>query len=119
MEPASSPATTKSVCFETEPVTFPKWVRRAESVQVLGAHAQPLRVAALGGSVGGTVEGEVVRFPDLAALEAAPDGSLAGKIVFVDYHMQARRDGSDYGNSGRVRWGGPSLAIRKGAAPAA
>ncbi|QNN45789.1 M28 family peptidase [Thermomonas brevis] len=99
----------------TEPVTFPKWVRHSESVQVLGAHAQPLRVAALGGSVGGTVEGEVVRFPDLAALEAAPDGSLAGKIVFVDYHMQARRDGSDYGNSGRVRWGGPSLAIHKGA----
>jgi hypothetical protein len=100
----------------TEPATFPKWVRRSESAQVLGAHAQSLRVGALGGSVGGTVEGEVVRFPDLAALEAAPDGSLAGKIAFVDYHMQARRDGSDYGNSGRARWAGPSLAIRKGAA---
>lgn len=100
----------------TEPVTFPTWVRRSESAQVLGTHAQPLRVAALGGSVGGTVEAEVVRFPDLAALEAAPEGALAGKIAFVDYHMQARRDGSDYGNSGRVRWAGPSIAIRKGAA---
>lgn len=100
----------------TEPVTFPKWVRRSEAAQVLGAHAQPLRVAALGGSAGGTVEGEVVRFPDLAALEALPDGALAGRIAFVDYQMQPRRDGSDYRNGGGIRGRGPSLAIRKGAA---
>ena len=100
----------------TEPVTFPKWVRRGETAQVLGANAQPLHVAALGGSVGGTVEGEVMRFADLAALEAAADGSLAGKIAFIDYQMQPRLDGSDYGNGGRARWAGPSLAIRKGAA---
>lgn len=100
----------------TEPVTFPKWVRRSEAAQVLGAHAQPLRVAALGGSAGGTVEGEVVRFPDLAALEAAPDGALAGKIAFVDYQMQPRRDGGDYRNGGGIRGRGPSVAIRKGAA---
>ncbi len=100
----------------TEPVTFPKWVRRSEALSVLGAHAQPLRVTALGGSPGGTVEADVVRFPDLAALQAAADGSLAGKIVFVDYTMQARRDGGDYRNAGRIRWGGPSVAIAKGAA---
>lgn len=100
----------------TEPVTFPKWVRRSEAAQVLGEHAQPLRVAALGGSAGGTVEGEVVRFPDLAALEALPDGALAGRIAFVDYQMQPRRDGSDYRNGGGIRGRGPSLAIRKGAA---
>ncbi|MFN3703840.1 M28 family peptidase [Thermomonas sp.] len=99
----------------TEPVTFPKWVRRSESAQVLGPHAQPMRVAALGGSVDGTVEGEVVRLPDLAALEALPDGALAGKIAFVDYQMQARRDGSDYRNGGGIRGRGPSVAIRKGA----
>lgn len=100
----------------TEPVTFPKWVRRSEAAQVLGAHAQPLRVAALGGSAGGTVEGEVVRFADLAALEAAPEGSLAGRIAFVDYQMQRRQDGGDYRNGGGIRGRGPSLAIRKGAA---
>jgi hypothetical protein len=71
----------------TEPVTFPKWVRRSEHAQVLGEHAQPLVLTALGGSPGGTVEGEVVRFADLDALKAVPDGSLAGKIVFVDYQM--------------------------------
>ncbi|RZA13467.1 MAG: peptidase M28 family protein, partial [Lysobacteraceae bacterium] len=56
----------------TEPVTFPKWVRRSEHGEVLGAHAQKLALTALGGSAGGTVEAEVVRFADLAALQAAP-----------------------------------------------
>ena len=101
----------------TEPVTFPNWVRRGERADVLGAHAQPLVVSALGNSPGGTVEGEVVRFPDLAALDAAPEGSLAGKIAFVDYRMQRYRDGHDYGaaGGGGVRGKGPSAAIRKGA----
>ena len=98
-----------------EPVTFPKWVRRSERAAVLGAHAQPLGITALGGSPGGTVEAEIVRFADLAALEAAADGSLAGKIAFVDYQMKAARDGSDYHNGGTIRSKGPSVAIRKGA----
>lgn len=99
----------------TQPVTFPKWERRGEQAQVLGDSAQPLQLTALGGSPGGTVEGEVVRFADLAALEAAPAGSLAGKIAFVDYAMQRARDGSGYGPGSRVRSRGPSAAIRAGA----
>jgi hypothetical protein len=99
----------------TEPVTFPKWERRSEHAEVLGKHAQPLAITALGGSPGGTVEAEVVRFADLAALQAAPEGSLKGKIAFVDYQMTAYRDGRDYGNGGAVRSKGPSEAIRKGA----
>jgi len=99
----------------TEPVTFPRWVRRSEHGEVLGGSAQNLVLTALGGSVGGTVEGEVVRFPDLAALQAAPDGSLKGKIAFVDYQMQRKQDGSDYRNGSGIRFGGPSVAIQKGA----
>ena len=83
---------------------------------MLGAYAQPLVVTALGGSPGGTVDGEVVRFADLAALEAATPGSLAGKIAFIDYAMQRARDGSGYGPGSRVRSRGPSAAIRAGAA---
>ncbi|MGO1071898.1 M28 family peptidase [Lysobacter sp. CA199] len=98
-----------------EPVSFPKWERRSEHAQVLGAHAQPLTLTALGGSPGGTVEGEVVRFADLAALEAAPAGSLAGKIAFVDFAMPRAKDGAGYGPGGRVRSRGPSAAIRAGA----
>lgn len=99
----------------TQPVTFPKWERRGERAEVLGPHAQPLTLTALGGSPGGTAEGDVVRFADLDALNAAPDGSLAGKIAFVDYRMKKARDGSDYGNGGKIRSRGPSAAIRKGA----
>ena len=99
----------------TEAVTFPKWERRSESAAVLGAHAQPLTITALGGSPAGTVEGEVVRFADLAALEAAPEGSLAGRIAFVDYQMPAARDGAGYGKGSAIRSKGPSAAIRKGA----
>ena len=99
-----------------EPVTFPKWERRSEHAQVLGANAQPLVISALGGSPGGTIEGEIVRFADLTALEAAPDGSLAGKIAFVDYVMERMRDGSGYGPASRLRSAGPSVAVRKGAA---
>ena len=98
-----------------QPVSFPKWVRRSERGDVIGAHAQPLTLTALGGSPGGTVDAEVVRFADLAALEAVPAGMLAGKIAFVDYHMQRTRDGSGYGIGSRVRTRGPSAAIRAGA----
>ncbi|KAB8198203.1 peptidase M28 family protein, partial [Lysobacter maris] len=86
----------------TEPVTFPKWERRSESARIVGANAQPLTVTALGGSPAGTVEAEVVRFADLAALEAAPAGSLAGKIAFIDYRMERARDGRGYGPGSRV-----------------
>ena len=97
-------------------VSFPKWVRRSERADVVGANAQPLTLTALGGSPGGTVEAEVVRFADLAALEAVPAGNLAGKIAFVDYRMERARDGSGYGPGSRVRSRGPSAAIRAGAA---
>jgi len=100
----------------TQQVTFPKWERRGEQAAVLGAHAQPLILAALGGSPGGTVEGEIVRFATLEALEQATPGSLAGKIAFIDYKMQRARDGSGYGPGSNIRGGGPSAAIRAGAA---
>ena len=99
-----------------EEVRFPKWERRGEHAAILGTHAQPLTVAALGGSPGGTVEAPVVRFADLAALEAAPAGSLAGKIAFVDHPMERARDGAGYGAASKIRSRGPSAAIRAGAA---
>ena len=99
----------------TEPVTFPKWERRSESARVVGANAQPLVLTALGGSPGGAVEADVVRFDTLAALEAVPTGVLAGKIAFIDQKMERARDGSGYGVGSRVRSRGPSAAVRAGA----
>jgi carboxypeptidase Q len=99
-----------------QPVSFPKWVRRSEHGEVLGAHSQALKLTALGGSPGGTVDAEIVRFADLSTLEAVPAGSLAGKIAFVDYRMERTRDGSGYGIGSKLRTRGPSAAIRAGAA---
>lgn len=101
----------------TEPVSFPAWRRGHERAEVLGPHAQPLRVAALGGSVGtgGVLEAEVVEFPDLAALSAAPEGSLDGKIAYVARRMERFRDGSGYGPAVAARSNGAIEAARKGA----
>ena len=99
----------------TEPVTFPKWERRSQHAEVLGKHAQPLVITALGGSAGGTADAQVVRFADLASLEAMAPGSLAGKIAFVDYAMDRARDGHGYGPVSRVRYAGPSAASKAGA----
>jgi hypothetical protein len=100
----------------TEPVTFPKWERRGEHAQVLGPHSQALVLTALGGSPGGTVAGQVVRFADLDSLEKAAPGSLKGKIAFIDYRMERAQDGHGYGMGSRIRGGGPSAAVRAGAA---
>lgn len=101
----------------TEPVSFPAWRRGHERAEVVGPHAQPLRVAALGGSVGtgGVLEAEVVEFPDLAALSAAPEGSLGGKIAYVAHRMERFRDGSGYGPAVAARTSGAVEAARKGA----
>lgn len=99
----------------TEPVTFPKWERRSESAHVIGAHAQPLHVTALGGSPGGIVEGEIVRFATLEALEQAPAGALTGKLAFVDQPMERARDMRGYSVGSHVRGAGPTAAARAGA----
>lgn len=100
-----------------QPVTFPNWQRRAERAEVLPPFAQLLHVTALGGSVGtqGTIEGEIVEFADLAALRAAPDGSLAGKIAYIGYRMERFRDGSGYGPAVAARSEGANDASLKGA----
>ena len=47
----------------TEPVTFPKWERRGEHAEVLGAHAQPLMLTALGGSPAARSKAKWCAFP--------------------------------------------------------
>ncbi|TCO42839.1 Zn-dependent M28 family amino/carboxypeptidase [Dokdonella fugitiva] len=103
----------------TEPVTYPKWVRRSEHGEILAPHAQPLVLAALGYSAGtpaGGLDAEVVGFPTLDAFKAADPASVRGKIVYVGARMHAHRDGRDYGIGSAVRTGGPAIASHKGAA---
>ncbi|MHA6719580.1 M20/M25/M40 family metallo-hydrolase [Sphingomonas sp. RS6] len=107
----------KNVHIET--YRMPVWVRGVETAEVLGASSQKLAITALGysGSTGAQpLEAEVVYFPSLADLRAAPAGSLKGKIAFIDHAMVPTQDGSQYGYYGAVRRAGPSIAATKGAA---
>ena len=94
------------------------WERGEESAAIVGERPQRLVVAALGHSPGtnGVIEAEVVRFDSLEALNAAPAGSLAGKIAYVDAGQMVRmQDGSGYGPLTRIRGAGPAAAAAKGA----
>ena len=82
-----------------EPFMVPLWLRGIERAEIVAPFPQPLTITALGGSAStgpDGVEAEVVSFESLAALEDAPEGSLQGKIVFVDETMSRSRDGSGY-----------------------
>ena len=101
-----------------EPYTMPVWVRGRDEAKILSPFPQNLVLAALGNSGSTTdkgITGDVVYFPTLADLEAAPDASLKGKIAFVSHGMEATQDGSSYGYFGAARRQGPSIAAKKGA----
>jgi hypothetical protein len=101
-----------------ETYRMPVWVRGEETATVLSPFPQKLTIAALGnsGSTGPKgVDAEIVYFPTLADLQAAPDGSLKGKIAFISHNMQANQDGSGYGPFGQPRRIGPQIAAKKGA----
>ena len=102
-----------------EPFTIKGFVRGPESARLTAPYPQELHITALGYSMPtpkGGLEAELVYFPSLQALEAAPAGSLAGKIAFVDHQMRANQDGSGYGPYGNARRLGPGVASAKGAA---
>lgn len=101
-----------------EPYTMPVWVRGRDEARILSPFPQNLVLAALGNSGSTTekgIEGDVVYFPSIADLEAAPDASVKGRIVFVSHEMKTTQDGSSYGYFGAARRQGPSIASKKGA----
>ncbi|NJC39908.1 Zn-dependent M28 family amino/carboxypeptidase [Brevundimonas alba] len=94
------------------------WERGEESASIVGARPQRLVVAALGHSPGtnGVIEAPVARFDSLEDLNAAPAGSLAGKIAYIDAGQMVRmQNGSGYGPLSRIRAAGPAAAAAKGA----
>lgn len=103
----------------TEPVTYPKWVRRHESGTIVAPFPQPFVLTALGHSPGtpkGGLTAQVIGFESLAALKAADPATIKGKIVYVGFRMQRHQDGHDYGTGSMVRVAGPVIAAEKGAA---
>lgn len=103
-----------------EPYMMDTWVPGdVMRAAVVSPFPQPLSVVPLGNSAAtpaGGLTAPVVRFASYADLEAAPAGSLAGKIAFIDHAMGPTQDGSGYGFAGPARWTGPGLAASKGAA---
>lgn len=116
-----SAARLKALGFENVQIqTFPitAWIRGAEKVQLIAPIAQPIAAASLGESPptpAGGIEAEVVSFPTLEDLMAAPKGSLVGKIVLVNRPMAKTSDGEGYGPISRIRSRGPIIAAHKGA----
>ena len=101
-----------------EPFTIRGFVRGDDRASLTTPVPQPLAITALGTSAPTPPEGitaPVVYFETLDALKAAPEGSLAGKIAFIDHAMRANQDGSGYGPYGTVRRQGPAIASGKGA----
>lgn len=102
-----------------ESVMVPKWVRGEAEKCYLLPDSTELDVLALGFSVGteGFLRSEVVEFETMQALRDAPEGSLNGKIAFLNQAMNAKLINTfqAYGgcSGGRVR--GPSVAAEKGA----
>ncbi|MEQ1502430.1 MAG: M28 family peptidase [Myxococcota bacterium] len=97
-----------------EPVMVPVWVRGETSAALTAPVARPLRVLALGGTVGtppGGVEAEVIVVGSFDELEARK-AEVAGKIVLFDVPF------TDYGETVAYRGGGPNAAARLGAVAA-
>ncbi len=107
----------KNVRIETTQMRT--WVRGVETAEVISPFPQKLRLTALGSSGATPAQGltaEIVYFASFSDLQAAPEGSLKGKIAFVSNAMVATQDGSSYGAFGSARFVGPNLAAKKGAA---
>ena len=104
------------VHLEKFPVTY--WARGVEEAAITQPRLQTLAVAALGHSVptpAGGIEAEIVLFKSFQALLDAPEGSLKGKIAFIDQRMVRAQNGQGYGYAGPSRFIGPVEAAKRGA----
>jgi Zn-dependent M28 family amino/carboxypeptidase len=90
-----------------------------QEARIVSPSQQRMVVAALGGSPStppGGLEAEIVRFADMAALQAASNDSVRGRIVFIDERMTRTQDGSGYGAAVVKRIACAPVAQAKGAA---
>jgi hypothetical protein len=94
------------------PVKVPKWVRGAESAQLLEPENKPLHMLGLGMSVGtpkGGITAEVVVVDDFDQLNKLGANGVRGKIVLYNEKWV------NYGATGQYRRAGPSIAASMGA----
>jgi hypothetical protein len=103
----------------TQATSVPKWVRGNPEHCVLVNTNDTLDVLALGFSTAteGRITGEVVMFNTLQSLQNAPEGSLNGKIAFLNQAMNPKLIDTfnAYGGCAGGRVVGASAAAEKGA----
>jgi carboxypeptidase Q len=94
-----------------EPVMVPRWVRGAESAELVKPRAAKLAMLGLGGSVATPKAGITARVLVVSSLEELTRraAEAKGKIVLFDVPL------TDYPVTRRVRTEGPSAAARVGA----
>jgi len=95
----------------TEPVMVPKWVRGAESAEIVEPTHQPIVMLGLGGSVATAPDGlqaEIVIAHDFEELDARA-AQAKGRIVLLNVRF------TTYEETVRFRMGGASRAARYGA----
>ncbi len=102
----------------TQPVDVQRWIR-GEKEFCATSLGDTLDVLAIGFSKGtsGRITAGVVEFSTLEQLKSAPDGSLEGKIAFVNQPMNPKLIDTfgAYGGCAGARSIGPSIASSKGA----
>jgi hypothetical protein len=101
-----------------EKVKVTHWERGEGRAEILGAVAQPMAVAALGGSISTPARGleaSVVEAASIAELEKLPPEQVRGKIVFLDPVTRRARDGAGYGETVLNRHHGAREAAKLGA----
>jgi carboxypeptidase Q len=94
-----------------EPVLVPKWVRGAESADIVEPAPHPIVMLGLGDSVGTPPEGIQAELLTVHGFEEldAKSGQARGRIVFFNVPF------TTYGETVRYRANGPSRAARYGA----
>jgi hypothetical protein len=106
-----------------QPCMVPRWVRGAKEeahLTLAGGKRQPIRVVALGNSVGTSkegVNGTLVEVKDFAELERLGRNGIEGRIVFFNHPMDPTlvQTFRAYGQAGTYRSNGPSQAAKYGA----
>lgn len=101
-----------------EPVMVPHWVRGREAGWMILPNRRPLRLTALGGSIGtpeGGLEADVVVAGDFQEFSRIPDADVEGKIVLFDFPMRrTTRSMEGYGEAVAYRVRGPSEVAARG-----
>ena len=101
-------------------VMVPHWVRGSickVNVNQKGVEPKSLIACALGGSVGGKANANVVEVQQFEELDKLGEAGIKGKIVFFSRPMEPRHIHTfeAYGGCVDQRWAGPSKAAKYGA----